>query len=244
MSPRWAGWLMVVLVGAVIGGSARPKLVHTEFVPQASKAVAPGQLDQACAAMRVRLKGVRGAMVTTDGNRIGVGLPVGANAARWLNLATRKGELAFVLMPADLEGRTSANRTVEWVEKETGRTVPEPAALAAGQVVFDGTDLSPTPRVEREPAGTTWEVVYQFGPQNKTAFESLTAQNVGRYLAMTLDGKTLMAQAIRAAMPGVGVIAGSFSREEAEDLSCLVSGGPLPFPLRPAGPVPTAAARP
>ncbi len=66
-----------------------------------------------------------------------------------------------------------------------------------------------------------------------TAFDRLTAENVGRLLAIVLDGRVYSAPQIRERISGgVASITGSFDFQEARDLAIVLRAGALPAPVR------------
>ena len=66
-----------------------------------------------------------------------------------------------------------------------------------------------------------------------TAFDRLTAENVGRLLAIVLDGRVYSAPQIRERISGgVASITGSFSFQEARDLAIVLRAGALPAPVK------------
>ena len=66
-----------------------------------------------------------------------------------------------------------------------------------------------------------------------TAFDRLTAENVGRLLAIVLDGRVYSAPQIRERISGgVASITGSFDFQEARDLAIVLRAGALPAPVQ------------
>lgn len=65
-------------------------------------------------------------------------------------------------------------------------------------------------------------------------FREVTAQNIGKRLAIVLDNYVYSAPVIKSEIPnGEAVIEGDFSQEEARDLSLVLKAGALPAPLKP-----------
>ena len=63
-------------------------------------------------------------------------------------------------------------------------------------------------------------------------FGDITRNNVGRPFAIVLDGKVLSAPRINEPIPGgSGIISGSFTTQQANDLAALLRAGALPAPL-------------
>ena len=64
-------------------------------------------------------------------------------------------------------------------------------------------------------------------------FGRATTDNVGKRLAIVLDGKIISAPSINEPITGgSGIISGNFSFQEATDLSLLLRSGALPTPLK------------
>jgi len=75
-------------------------------------------------------------------------------------------------------------------------------------------------------------VSFRFDAIGGKRFGDATKQNVGKVFAIVLDGKVISAPVIRdAIMGGSGIISGSFSLQEVQDLALLLRAGALPAPL-------------
>ena len=75
-------------------------------------------------------------------------------------------------------------------------------------------------------------VSFRFDTLGGKMFGDATRENVGRQLAIVLDGKVISAPVIREAiLGGSGIISGSFTTEQANDLALLLRAGALPAPL-------------
>jgi len=69
-------------------------------------------------------------------------------------------------------------------------------------------------------------------PKGAQIFANVTATNVGKRLAIVLDGKVVSAPVIREAIPsGQAQISGNFTVNEANDLSVILRAGALPAPV-------------
>lgn len=72
-----------------------------------------------------------------------------------------------------------------------------------------------------------------FNPAGAKLFDQVTAANVGRRLAIILDGNVYSAPVIKQRISGgEAVIEGSFTLEEARDLAIVLRAGSLPAPVR------------
>ena len=75
-------------------------------------------------------------------------------------------------------------------------------------------------------------VSFQFDSVGAKRFADATRQNVGRLFAIVLDGKVVSAPVIRdAILSGSGIISGSFTVQEVQDLALLLRAGALPAPI-------------
>jgi preprotein translocase subunit SecD len=75
-------------------------------------------------------------------------------------------------------------------------------------------------------------VTFRFDTVGAQKFGQATAQNVGKPLAIVLDNRVISAPVIRdAILGGSGIISGSFSTQEVQELSLLLRAGALPAPL-------------
>ncbi len=76
-------------------------------------------------------------------------------------------------------------------------------------------------------------VAVTFSGEGKDLFEKITRDNVGKRLGIFLDGKMLSAPVINEPIAGgTAVISGSFTPEEAKELSKNLSFGALPMPIK------------
>ncbi len=74
-------------------------------------------------------------------------------------------------------------------------------------------------------------VTFRFQPPHEEAFAELTGANVGRELAILLDGEVEWAGTIESAIEGEGVLRGGYSLEQATDLARMLRSGTLPVSL-------------
>ena len=75
-------------------------------------------------------------------------------------------------------------------------------------------------------------VNFELTATGAAAFARLTRDNIGKRLAIVLDGKILSAPVIRSEIPnGTGQITGHFTMDEAARMALLLRSGALPAPL-------------
>lgn len=71
-------------------------------------------------------------------------------------------------------------------------------------------------------------VEFSLTPTGAEAFGRLTGENVGAGLAIVLDGRVVSAPRINSQIRDSGMIEGSFTQQEAQDLSTVLKSGALP----------------
>lgn len=76
-------------------------------------------------------------------------------------------------------------------------------------------------------------VAFRFNAQGSKKFADITRDNVGKILAIVLDGRVVTAPRINGIInQGSGVISGSFTAVEAGEVALLLRAGALPTPLK------------
>ncbi len=91
--------------------------------------------------------------------------------------------------------------------------------------------------VQADPnAPGNWQVAIEFTATGARIFGDVTEQNVGRHLAIILDGNLYSAPRISERIPGGrAVITGQFTVDEARDLAIVLRAGALPAPVTDPG---------
>ena len=78
------------------------------------------------------------------------------------------------------------------------------------------------------------KVAFSLNSEGTKTFARVTGMNVGKQLAIVLDGKVAMAPNIKEKIPsGSGTIDGMASMDEAKDLALVLRAGALPAPVHP-----------
>ncbi len=96
----------------------------------------------------------------------------------------------------------------------------------AGITGRDLRNARPTLDENNQPA-----VSFSLNAQGAEKFGRLTAQNIGRQLAIVLDGRVQSAPVIEGRIYDEGRISGSFTQQEVQDLSLTLRSGALPASL-------------
>lgn len=100
-----------------------------------------------------------------------------------------------------------------------------------GQVLVTGKNLKDA-QARVVANGQTAEVVLEFDKIGAELFAEATAKNVGKPIAIVLDGEIISAPNVKEPIPdGSAVITGNFTAKEANDLAVLLRSGALPVSL-------------
>ncbi len=120
--------------------------------------------------------------------------------------------------PQEAEGLIGKTALLEFKD-ESGETLLTGAYLKNAQASFD--------RFGRA------NVILEFDDEGARLFEQATMRNVGKVLAITLDGQEISAPVVQETIPsGEASISGQFSVEEAQRLALLLRSGALPVEVR------------
>lgn len=100
------------------------------------------------------------------------------------------------------------------------------------QVGISGDNLINAQATFEHDSGTP-AVSLKFNNIGARKFAELSGNNIGRRFAIVLDDKVISAPVFRSLIPnGEGIISGSFTTQEANELSLLLRAGALPAPLK------------
>jgi preprotein translocase subunit SecD len=159
-----------------------------------------------------------------------VQLPGVTDPARAKALIGRTAQLEFRMLADDPNApgvRRMSGTEVDPVT-HTAREVPytvEPTILMTGEIISDA-------RHRPGEYGEAPYVAITLTSPGGTLFERITGENVGRRMAIILDGKVQSAPVIQDRIGGGrAVITGSFTLDEARDLALVLRAGALPAPV-------------
>ncbi|MFN2378441.1 MAG: protein translocase subunit SecD [Candidatus Binatia bacterium] len=209
-------------------GSVRYRLADAEIEGIKQMAV-----DQALETIRNRVDEFGVAEPTiqrtgTDG--ILIQLPGVQDPARAKSLIGKTAQLEFHMLAADpnAPGVKKVTGTETDPVTHTTREVPydlEPTVLMTGEIISDA-------RHRPGEFGESPYVAVTLTSPGATLFERITGENVGRRMAIVLDGKVQSAPVIQDRIGGGrAVITGSFTLDEARDLAIVLRAGALPAPV-------------
>ncbi len=189
-------------------------------------------IDQALETIRNRVDefGVSEPTIQRTGrNGILVQLPGVQDPERAKALIGRTAQLKFRLV-AEADSETNIRLRGTDVDALTGFETEssyevEPTVLMSGEVISDA---------RHRPAqyGDLPYVSITLNASGARIFERITRDNVGRQLAIVLDGRVQSAPVIQERIGGGrAVITGNFSLDEARDLAIVLRAGALPAPV-------------
>src|SRR6266436_1328164 len=130
----------------------------------------------------------------------------------------RLPEGSELLYQRRIDKQTKVERKVPYVVQK--RTLLTGAELNSAEVQADPNSPG------------NWQVAIEFNPVGTRIFGEITEQNVGKHLAIILDGNVYSAPRINERIPGGrAVITGQFTVDEARDLAIVLRAGALPAPV-------------
>jgi SecD/SecF fusion protein len=195
-----------------------------------------GAVERAVEILRNRIDefGVREPVIQKQGeDEIVVQLPGITDRERALKLIGRTAYLEFKLVSQDREKLSKAvqGEVPEGYELKYLPEDEEPLLLKEEAVLTGEALKNAYVRFDSSAFGQPI-VTLEFNPEGTKKFAEITANNVGRRLAIVLDGKLQSAPRIKEEIPsGEAVISGRFTLEKAQDLALVLRIGALPAPM-------------
>ncbi|MBU1868899.1 MAG: protein translocase subunit SecD [Candidatus Omnitrophica bacterium] len=192
--------------------------------------------DRAVEVIRNRIDqfGVRETSIQKQGlDEIVVQLPGVSDRQRALDIIGKTALLEFKIVSNDAEKlkEALAGTVPEGFELKYSQDDNEPLLLEKQAVLTGDALTNASVRFDQSHFGEPI-VGLQFNAEGAKKFGEVTAANVGRRLAIVLDGKVQSAPNIREAIPsGEAVITGRFSSDQAQDLALILRVGALPAPM-------------
>src|SRR5579883_1969378 len=215
----------------------QPGAYVAKFTPPEAAQVRSNAMDQALETIRNRIDqlGVRETTVAREGdNDILVQLPGIQDPERAKELIGKTAVLEFKLVDDShsvqdaLQNGPPPGDEILYGPPGPGGRQPylvESPVLMTGDSVVDAR-VRPGSRLEGP------YVAVDLDQRGAKIFDAITAENVGRRLAIVLDGTVYSAPVIKERIPGGKVsITGRFSINEAHDLAIVLRSGALPAPV-------------
>jgi len=199
---------------------------------------------------RIDKFGVSEPSITTQGeDRIVIELPGSKDPDRAKNIVMGRGLLEFKLVDEDTTAKLrrdmfdqdgnlidrsvipeSSELRYYWEKNNYGILEKKRAIVIYKKMLLDGSYIKRA-QVQTDQFGKP-EVVFSLSSEGAKKFADITGDNVGKMLAIVLDGKILSMPVIRERIPGGNVrITGNFTMNEAKDLALILRAGAFPVPL-------------
>jgi preprotein translocase subunit SecD len=133
-------------------------------------------------------------------------------------LAGRLPEDSELIYQRRVDKQTKTERKIPYVVKK--------------RALLSGAELNRA-EVQADPNSPgNWQVAIEFNAKGTRIFGEVTERNVGKQLAIILDGNLYSAPRINERIPGGrAVITGQFTVDEARDLAIVLRAGALPAPV-------------
>ena len=191
-----------------------------------AKEVKKRAVDQAIETIRTRVDsiGLTEPLIQRVGeDQIAVQLP---DVTDIENVKKTIGKVAKLEFRIVAEGKESEEGDVESLRMKEGGSI-----TVLREVAMTG-DYVKTASVEMDPSDGTKYISLHLNSRGATRFDQVTADNVGRKLAIVLDRIVQSAPLINTRISGgTAQITGSFSPEESRQLAIVLRSGALPAPL-------------
>ncbi|MDD4013652.1 MAG: protein translocase subunit SecD, partial [Candidatus Omnitrophica bacterium] len=170
-------------------------------------------------------------------DRIVVQLPGVTDRARAKDIVGKTAHLEFKIVADDPEllKKAMAGEEVEGYEKKKmkERDGKEEEILLEKKAVLTGDMLiNATTEFSQQGFGMPY-VSLELNDKGADIFADVTSMNIGKRLAIVLDGEVSTAPVIREKIPsGRAQISGNFSLQEAKDIALILRAGALPAPVK------------
>jgi protein-export membrane protein SecD len=202
----------------------------------------PGVMNTARSIVENRVNGlgVSEAVVQLQGeDRIITELPGVRDPDQAIRTIQSTGQLEFVdpqgatLLQGMMINTTNHPGAVEQAQIAAASGLRDPVDAPYGSQVFQ---TAMTGDVLREALAMQdqvgrWQISFLLSESGNDIFYQYTSANIGRPMAIVLDGVVLSAPVIEAAIRDQGVINGTFTQDEAQSLAVQMQYGALPVPL-------------
>lgn len=223
-------------LGALLDKEAKAPVAAAPAAATAAKDTAANALANKLAAAPATKDSGKSKADTSAGSALTkLFLPLGNNIGVYVKDTARVNAL---FARADVKAMFPANLTFAWAAKgipaKNGDEILALEALKKGEgqsAPLEG-DVITDAAQDFDQAGRA-EVTMAMNGTGARIWKNLTGANIGRRIAIVLDGYVYSAPVINGEIPGGrSSISGSFSVEEAKDLANVLKAGKLPAPTR------------
>lgn len=196
----WYSLTKPVKLGLDLKGGA---YVVLEAIPEGNAKIDNNAMNRLIEVLDRRVNGIgvaESAIQRAGDNRVIIELPGLQNTEDAINLIGKTALLEFKLMDSD---------------GNLGETLLTGSYLKSADVSYDNLGRP--------------QIQFEMTPEGAKIFAQITRENIGRQLAITLDGVVQTAPKINSEIPsGSGVITGNYTVEEAKGTATLLNAGALP----------------
>src|SRR5258708_1623961 len=174
-----------------------------------------------------------------NGDQILVQLPGVTDVEQAKSVIKRTAQLSLKLVEDQAPSREALLQNFQGklpdnmeVFQGQGETPGQPTFyLVRREAVITGRDLK-TARSAVDPQTNGRDVAFGLNPQGADKFKRATRANIGRHLAIILDGRVESAPVIQGQISDSGRITGRYSLDQPEELAKLLRPGALPATLK------------
>lgn len=224
-------------VGAPARGDAGQLRYTARFTAAEVERLETMALDQALRTIRNRIDqfGVAEPDIRKQaGNRIQVQLPGISDPRRAVQILGQTAHLEFHLVRDDVDPGNPVTpqgvAVLPLLERDAGKKDGVGQIAVERDAMLTGEDVA-----DARPSFDNMNQAYvslTFNNRGGRVFERVTGENVGRRMAIVLDGKVYSAPVIRERIAGGRAsISGNFTTAEAQDLAIVLRAGSLPAPV-------------
>lgn len=130
----------------------------------------------------------------------------------------------------ELPGVSDVQQALDLVGQTANLTFQEEASDSA--IILTGRDLQKaTPSFDQKTSSPIIQLV--FNDEGAKKFEDITKRNIGKRVAILLDGQVLMAPTVQTVISdGTAQITGQFTAEQTKQMALLLNSGALPAPVK------------
>ena len=166
-------------------------------------------------------------------------VPVLSDPQEIRNLIGKTAKLSFHIVLGDIESYKAKHKSfigVKALKLDNVMTNKERNTdIVNGVVVEDKGIITGDMLIDAQVSlnNGTPGVSFKFNHLGSTLFGNITAENIGKPLAIVLDNKIISAPIIKdKILTGTGIISGHFSIQSANELALLLRAGALPAPIK------------
>jgi len=227
---------------AAFGGSSSTLVSSTEIVTHVTLApigtFTSDDLQQAATVITKRLNGLglpTADVEIVDNKIIRVGLPQVENPEDVTKTLSARGLLEFVDFSdvPDIGAWTGREiiTTGQGDHPVSENASQNPVTNAPFETVLTGAGVQSATAVLNQDFGGQWQVNVEFTSEAGKVLGAFTRTNIGKALAIVLDGKVLSVPIVQAEISTQAVIAGNFTEQETKRLAVQLGSGALPFEM-------------